>query len=292
MCIPFENRIARYNVTDTELSRVLDIDGYYHQCLGKKVPGTMAEIRHDLEEEGFLVRGHITNYGVLMIGATLIWVKGFERKTVRIKRYDGYDKIRSDKEYMQGYALSLPDILRDVEDYGEAVRELIVNMVIHQDLEISGIRPKAEFFSDRIEFTNAGRMSVNPMRLVDTVPVSVNEHTASFIHRCGMCEERGAGYDRIMHYVIENKLRAPKVEDYGGWYTKVTLYTAESSFRKMTSDEEVYACYMTACYKHENTAEQTMYVSDVGDPFIIRNTVNAGLIKPASGQDAYVPYWA
>lgn len=35
-------------------------------------------------------------------------------------------------------------------------------------------------------------------RIVDSVPVSRNENIAEFMHKCGICEERGSGYDKIV----------------------------------------------------------------------------------------------
>ena len=55
-----------------------------------------------------------------------------------------------------------------------------------------------EVFKNRIEFSNAGAPLVAIERIVDSVPVSRNENIAGFMHKCGICEERGSGYDKII----------------------------------------------------------------------------------------------
>lgn len=49
-------------------------------------------------------------------------------------------------------------------------------------------------------------------RIVDSVPVSRNENIAEFMHKCGICEERGSGYDKIVEVTGKNELLAPKIE--------------------------------------------------------------------------------
>ena len=70
--------------------------------------------------------------------------------------------------------------------------------MIHQDLQQRGTNPMVEVFKNRIEFSNAGAPLVAIDRIVDTVPVSRNENIAGFMHKCGICEERGSGYDKII----------------------------------------------------------------------------------------------
>ena len=47
-------------------------------------------------------------------------------------------------------------------------------------------------------------------RIVDSVPVSRNENIAEFMHKCGICEERGSGYDKIVEVTGKNELLATK----------------------------------------------------------------------------------
>ena len=49
-------------------------------------------------------------------------------------------------------------------------------------------------------------------RIVDTVPLSRNENMAGFMHRCGICEERGSGFDKVIAATQADSLMAPKIE--------------------------------------------------------------------------------
>ena len=82
-----------------------------------------------------------------------------------------------------------------------AIRELLANAMIHQDLQQRGTNPMVEVFKNRIEFSNAGAPLVAIERIVDSVPVSRNENIAGFMHKCGICEERGSGYDKIVEAI-------------------------------------------------------------------------------------------
>lgn len=64
--------------------------------------------------------------------------------------------------------------------------------MIHQDLQQRGTNPMVEVFRNRIEFSNAGAPLVAIGHILDSVPVSRNENIAGFMHKCGICEERGS----------------------------------------------------------------------------------------------------
>lgn len=61
-----------------------------------------------------------------------------------------------------------------------AIRELLENMLIHQDFSIKGTSPMVEIFDHRIEMTNTGQPLVEPQRFLDTPPRSRNEALAAF----------------------------------------------------------------------------------------------------------------
>ena len=114
-----------------------------------------------------------------------------------------------------------------------AVRELLANCLIHQDLSQRGTSPMIEVFDNRIEFANAGAPLVDIERIVDTVPVSRNEALAGFMRKCGICEERGSGYDKVIAATCDNQLIAPIVQSQGGSFTKVALFPiCRSSLRR------------------------------------------------------------
>jgi predicted HTH transcriptional regulator len=62
-----------------------------------------------------------------------------------------------------------------------AVRELVANALIHQDLFETGVGPMIEIFDDRIEITSPGEPLVDTRRFVGTPPRSRNEALASLM---------------------------------------------------------------------------------------------------------------
>jgi predicted HTH transcriptional regulator len=93
-----------------------------------------------------------------------------------------------------------------------AVRELVANALIHQDLTIVGAGPTVEIFADRIEITNPGAPLVDVNRFIDSPPISRNEALASLMRRFGVCEERGSGIDKVVEQVEAYQLPAPLFE--------------------------------------------------------------------------------
>ena len=187
-----------------------------------------------------------------------------------------------------------------------AIRELLVNQMVHQALDQRGTTNMVEVFTDRIEFSNAGAPLVAVERIVDTVPVTRNENIAGFIHKCGICEERGSGYDKIVTATSNSKMPAPRVINQDNQFTKAVLI-AKVPFDLMAKEDKLRTCYMKACLAY--VMHQTISNTDIRDLFeltesemakasrIIKETVREGLIKPFDPDAAprymkYVPFWA
>lgn len=78
-----------------------------------------------------------------------------------------------------------------------AVRELVANAIIHQDLNETGTNPMVEIFEDRIEITNPGLPLISSDRFIDEYRFR-NEEMASLMRRMGICEEKGSGIDKVI----------------------------------------------------------------------------------------------
>ena len=178
--------------------------------------------------------------------------------------------------------------------------------MIHQDLQQRGTNPMVEVFQNRIEFSNAGEPLVAIERIVDSVPVSRNENIAGFMHKCGICEERGSGYDKIIEATAKNELLAPRIENQNNQFTKAVLF-AKVPFEMTTKEDRVRTCYMQACLAYVNY--EAVSNGDIRKLFglsdqemtkasrLIQNTIDAGLIKAVDPETAprykkYIPYWA
>jgi predicted HTH transcriptional regulator len=329
--IPFEKKIAYEMASDADIVQLLDYPNYYKR-LELPIPENREKVLKDLADEKFIIKNdagtwEVSNYGALMIGADLSKFENLKKKVVRVISYKGKSRIEgiSEKIYNAGYAIDFENIIQyimaiipqeEIEENGirktkysfpeRAIRELLANTVIHQALDQKGTNPMVEIFSDRIEFSNAGAPLVSINRIVDTVPISRNENIAGFMHRCGICEERGSGYDKIIAATCKESIIAPKIENQDNKFTKVVLYS-KLPFELTTKEDRVRTCYMMACLAYVTTesinnpmVREVFGLEDkdkVKASRIIKDTIEGGLIKPLDPNTAprymkYIPFWA
>ena len=330
--VPAELRIVASAQTTEQIANLLDFSGYY-RALGTPIPSGRNKVLDDLAKEKFIIRNDaggwdITGLGALGIAFDLSAFPDLARRSVRVIKYEGLGrtgKSRPEQEFRGGYAVSFEEIIRYImavtpqEEILDgairrsktafpevAVRELLANAMIHQDLNQRGTNPMVEIFDNRIEFANAGGPLVDVGRIVDTVPVSRNEALAGFMRKCGICEERGSGYDKVIEATCANGLIAPAIQGQGTQFTKVALFS-RTPFELTTKDDRIRTCYMQACLAYVRFS--TIANADVRETFglppekkaaatrVIRDCLAAGLIKPVDPSAApknmrYVPFWA
>ncbi len=327
---PYEKRMAYMEATDEDVVALLDYPGYYKK-IELPIPANREKVLRDLKDEKFICKNEagswdITNYGALMIAADLKKFEGLSKRSVRVIRYPDKSRLGgiSEHEFSAGYVISFEEIVSYImtvipqeeimegsirkKQYSfpeKAIRELLANVMVHQALDQRGTNPMVEIFSDRIEFSNSGAPLVAVERIVDTVPLSRNESMAGFMHRCGICEERGSGYDKIIAATSANALLAPKIENQNNQFTKVTLYS-KIPFELTTKEDRIRTCYMLACLAFVTSG--AISNADIRAAFglpekdkvkasrIIRDTIEAELIKPVDSATAprymkYVPFW-
>jgi predicted HTH transcriptional regulator len=188
---------------------------------------------------------------------------------------------------------------------GLAVRELVANALIHQDLFASDTGPMVEIFSDRVEITNSGEPLVDADRFVDSPPRSRNELLASVMRRIGTCEERGSGWDKVVFQSEVFQLPAPLAEVVEG-STRVMLFSPRS-LGSIDRADRIRAVYLHACLRH--VSRQSLTNASVRERFgiekqnsaiasrLIKEAVDAGKIvpfDPDAGRKAmrYLPFWA
>jgi predicted HTH transcriptional regulator len=268
----------------------------------------------------------ITNLGALLFANNLGEFKNLQRKKIRVIKYKGNSKLYTEfeKEGAKGYAVGfqglvkyimkiiprnevIQDALRkEVSLYPEiAIRELIANALIHQDLTISGTNPMIEIYDNRIEITNNGKPLIDVLRLIDYQPKSRNEKLASLMRLMGICEERGSGIDKVIASIEVYQLPAPKfiAEDD---YFKVVIF-APLPFEDMDKQDRIRATYQHTCLKFMNQEYMTNSTLrarfGIGDKQhskaskVISDTIEAKLIKPADPDNKstkhikYVPFF-
>jgi predicted HTH transcriptional regulator len=327
---PFENQIALEDQDGQNVLSLLECSSYF-SLQNLPLPDGHKAILSALESDDLLKvndagRYDITNLGAILFAKKFDSFPNLKRKAVRVIRYKGKMKIETIKEQVgvRGYADGFEGLIdyvtallpsnevigkalrKDVPMYPDlALRELIANMLIHQDFFESGTGPVIEIFDDRMEIVNPGQPLIDTQRFLDSPPKSRNDKLAALMRRFGICEERGSGIDKVVFQTEFYQLPAPLFESPPG-FTKVILF-AHKEFSEMDKADRIRACYLHCCLQHVN--QEKMTNKSLRDRFgieeskgsaiskIIKATQSEGLILRSSSSNSqrdtfYVPFWS
>jgi ATP-dependent DNA helicase RecG len=326
----FEGGVAVSGIDSSEILQLLDYPSYF-RLVGMPLPENRSGVLETLLAEGMVSRDDAGVWSVLNLGAILFAnnladFPSLHRKAMRVIQYRGDSRVETlrEREGVLGYASGFEDLVKfinallpsnevigqalrqTVKMYpGLAVRELIANSLMHQDLHISGGGPTVEIFDGRIEITNPGKPLVDPLRFVDSPPLSRNDRLGRMMRRVGICEERGSGWDKIGLEVEFHQLPAPLIEVTES-HTKVTLYR-HHDLKDMDRAERVRSVYLHACLRYvsgkksTNTSVRERFGIDSKNSArasrIIKEAIDEGLVVLRDPQAAlklreYVPWWA
>jgi ATP-dependent DNA helicase RecG len=326
----YESELATEAMKAQDILALIDYPSFF-SLLKLPLPTGMPTIIAKLEEEKVVkkvVGGHaITLLGALLFAQDIEKFEFIGRKAVRVIIYKGNNRINTIREQKgsKGYAIGFEGLIqfinqqlpmnevigqalrKEVRMYPElAVRELVANALIHQDLSIRGTSPMVEIFDNRIEITNPGKPLISAYRFIDHSPESRNEQVASLMRRIGVCEERGSGIDKVIHEIETYQLPAPEIIE-GDNYTRIIVFAARS-LRQMDRLDKVRAAYQHCCLKY--VSGELMTNQSLRDRFgideknysvvsrIIKEAIDEKLIKDHDGQNRsrkyakYVPFWA
>lgn len=124
----------------------------------------------------------------------------------------------------------------------EALREGIVNAIVHADYSLQGITIKIALFDDRIEISNPG-LFVNGITLddiYDGVSKIRNRVLARVFKELGLIEQWGTGFTKIRHACKTYRLPNPIIEEIGGPSVRLTLFTNSNQSPEITpADNEL-----------------------------------------------------
>lgn len=326
--LSFEQKRAKDNVSADDLIQLLDYNKLF-DMLSITCPDNLTEIVAKLVELGFVKEKNtgkyiITNLGALLLARRLKYFHTVEYKAVRVIKYDGNDVTCPATEQIggKGYIVGFEGLIkfiidllpsheiienairRRICDYPEiAIRELVANAIIHQDLTELG-SPVVSVFNNHIDIINPGTPLISHDRFIDSPSYSRNESLAIVMRKVGICEGRGSGYDKVIEAMEKYKLPVPLITDHEG-STKVTLYL-RNSFDSMTKDERISSCYAHVCLNYvrhlpaNNTSLRTRFGLEESEKYkisrVYKETIQKGLIKSKDGTGMknreYIPYWA
>ena len=269
-----------------------------------------------------------TNLAVLTCANDLAQFPSYERYAVRITEYFDATKMQAkrDQTIQAGISLSLDMIVRLVLDslpHSEiiqnatklrtsvipqiAIRELIINSIMHRDFTKTNSFITIEIFSDRIEITNPGGLlpDISVDRLIDHPSVCRNEVLSDFLRKLGLAEERGSGVDNAVAAIELWGLPPVIFENQKDYFKAIILMPRK--FNEMSKVERITAVYQHACLNkltgkrttNSSLRERFKFSSEettkVGR--LISDAIDADRIKlanpSASKRDFhYLPYWA
>lgn len=326
----YETSIVKPDLSQSEVLSLLDMD-YIVKRLGLQPPTDERRAMEILVENDLAVIQPDGGYGITVLGAILFArdlhdFKPLLNKTIRIVQYEGSGKTTIVRQYEseKGYAVQfnriietvsmlIPAIQRILPDgrmkqfYGypiDAIREVVANAIIHQDLA-DPMHVNIEIFKGHLTVTNAGTMLIEPDRVLDSPPRSRNRHLPDLFRRMGLCEQLGSGWDRIVSLCEDQNLPTPRIREYET-ATVVSMYEM-IPFDEMQMSDRLWACYMHAYRMHLNgklMTNQSLRTrfdltgknATVTISRLIKSARERNLIKVAdetSGprNQGYLPYW-
>lgn len=326
----WEKGVAKKFVTDDDVLSLLDYPAYF-KLTKQRLPDNRLGIFERLQADQIIFRDvgdywNISNMGAILFANNLEqFDTSLSRKAVRLIAYDGKNKaatVTHRRDMKKGYATGFEELIIYIntllpqnEHIGMAfrqirplfpevaIRELIPNALIHQDMTIRGSGPQIELFSDRLEINNPGASLIQPDRMIDLPPRSRNEALASLMRRMDICEEEGSGLDKAIISIELFQLPPPKFSSTEG-AMQVILYSPRP-FADMTPAERVRACYQHAVIKY--LSGERMKNSSLCERFgiISGNAAQASLVikqaldekqikaaDPEHPRAGYIPFWA
>jgi ATP-dependent DNA helicase RecG len=326
----FIDQIAAGGLDEARVVALLDVQGWF-DLRQRPLPSTRAEIIDALAARRFVVRQDrglaITNLGALVLAKNLRDFDSIARKGVRVIVYDGVGKlqVKDGKDWTDesGYAVGFAKLVdrihaetpaseeiraalrQTVYAYPKkALREILGNALVHQDLSERGSGVVVEIYDDRVEIVNPGVPLLPVDRFIDENQ-SRNERLADALRQLGVCDERGHGIDAVVTHIEAHQL-PPYQCRLGTRHTTVVL-SRYKSLGKLAPDERVQAVYQHCCLRF--VTNQITNNESIRERFkiekrnsaqasrLLREAQEAGRIRsvdPNVGTKLmrYVPYWA
>jgi ATP-dependent DNA helicase RecG len=326
----FVDLTAKDSCSEEEVVTLLDTASYF-DLRERPYPSSRSEVLATFSKKGFIAKSEggyrITNLGALLFAKNIADFPDLSRKAVRVIVYDGTtkSKVKGGKDITarRGYASGFNDLIDYIYDQlpaseeirtalrtttyaypKKAIRELVGNAIVHQDLTETGTGITVEVFDERVEVTNPGLPILPVDRFIDENQ-SRNERFAATLRALRVCDERGHGIDEVVRNIEVFQL-PPYFCRLGSRHTTVIL-SRYKQLRELTPDERNQAVYQHCCLRYVNN--KITNNESIRERFgiekqnsaqatrILNDAVAKGLIRLADPDAAhkikrYIPYWA
>lgn len=326
----FIDQPAVTGLDEARVVALLDVQGWF-DLRQRPLPSTRTEMVDALASRRFVVRHDdglaITNLGALVLAKRLSDFDTVARKGVRVIVYDGVTKlqVKDGKDWVAdgGYAVGFEKLVDQIHAETpaseeilaalrkttfaypkKALREILGNALVHQDLSERGTGVVVEVYDDRVEIVNPGLPLLPVDRFIDENQ-SRNERLADALRQLGVCDERGHGIDAVVTHIEAYQL-PPYQCRLGTRHTTVVL-SRYKGLAKLAPDERAQAVYQHCCLRfvsNQITNNESIRArfkiekqNSAQASRLLREALEAGRIKPvdpAVGTKLmrYLPYWA
>ena len=122
-----------------------------------------------------------------------------------------------------------------------AIREAVINAVVHRDYLLSGSHTTIEIFDDRIEISNPGGLPKGlDKKSFGKRAVRRNQIIASLLHRINFVENMGTGISKIKTLMRAESKKEPEFE-FGNFFTVIFFRENSSEISSEISSEKITA---------------------------------------------------
>lgn len=171
-------------------------------------------------------------------------LNGFDFMNIRLTRFNGldYSDISETKEFSIPLILNINEIINEMKRLVKrtsmlegvrrlektvipefALREVLVNAIVHRDYSITGSSIKINIFDNRLEVISPGVLfgNLDISDLGKGVSESRNRRMVRIFRKLGFMEELGTGISRIFKLYQENNLKSPEFVERGQFFVTI-----------------------------------------------------------------------
>ncbi|KAF3362451.1 Uncharacterized protein PHSC3_000991 [Chlamydiales bacterium STE3] len=200
-----------------------------------------------------------TNGGTLLFGLNRLTL--FPDALIRCARFKGINKeriidsreITSSLPFAVGEALAfiekntaIESVIgkihrQDIPEYPPfALREAVINAILHSDYSIKGCYIQIAIFDDRIEFTNPGGLPFGQtiQKALQGFSKLRNRVIGRVFKELKLIEQWGSGLQRILAVCAKEGLGIPLIEEHNNQF-RLTLYGKRTQQRQLLAWEKV-----------------------------------------------------
>jgi ATP-dependent DNA helicase RecG len=187
--------------------------------------------KFNINNAGVMFFGKKRDYYIRQVYVTCVLFKGTNKVKI-IDRKDFRDGLLQDYENAYKFLQQHLRLEYVIEGGGprkeipeipyEALKEALLNAIIHRDYFEIGARVMVEIFDDRVEISNPGELLVDEKEFgKKAISVARNPILFDIFHRLQLIEKVGTGIQRILSAMQSRKLN---IEFYFGRFFSITFF--------------------------------------------------------------------